>query len=215
LCAAALALITAVRADETAQLSAPNPQNQVGFPAQLYSWIVPLDNPETPAKIELGRQLFFDDRLSADSTVSCDQCHSPAKGFTDQLPTSMGIHHAFGQRNAPTILNALFALPHQQCLVTTRRLRFPISDDVGWTSEWRCNSAYLRREWRYLERIMDGTTECRLCAFPQVWRGFSAAVLIADGGKNGAIEDAHGRVCARGPRGEDGSRPRLPPQRVS
>jgi cytochrome c peroxidase len=51
---------------------------------------------------------FFDDRLSANGTVSCDQCHSPAKGFTNQLPTSMGIHHAFGQRNAPTILNALF-----------------------------------------------------------------------------------------------------------
>jgi cytochrome c peroxidase len=51
---------------------------------------------------------FFDDRLSANGTVSCDQWHSPAKGFTNQLPTSMGIHHAFGQRNAPTILNALF-----------------------------------------------------------------------------------------------------------
>jgi cytochrome c peroxidase len=70
--------------------------------------VIPPDNPQSPEKVALGRKLFFDDRLSADGTISCDNCHSPGKGFTDQLPTSMGIHHAFGQRNAPTILNALF-----------------------------------------------------------------------------------------------------------
>ncbi len=108
LCAVAIALMTTVGAQEAVPLAAPKPHNQVGFPAELYSWVIPSDNPQTPEKVELGRKLFFDDRLSPDNTVSCDQCHAPAKGFTDQLPTSMGIHHAFGQRNAPTILNALF-----------------------------------------------------------------------------------------------------------
>ncbi|MGZ3620645.1 MAG: cytochrome-c peroxidase [Candidatus Binataceae bacterium] len=100
--------MTTARAEAPAPLAAPKPQNQIGFPAELYSWVIPPDNPQTPAKVELGRKLFFDDRLSADGTVSCDQCHAPAKGFTDQLPASMGIHHAFGQRNSPTVLNALF-----------------------------------------------------------------------------------------------------------
>lgn len=95
-------------AQEPGPLADPKPQNQVGFPADLYSWVIPADNPQTPAKIALGKELFFDDRLSADGKVSCDQCHAPNKGFTDQLPTSMGIHNQFGQRNAPTILNALF-----------------------------------------------------------------------------------------------------------
>jgi cytochrome c peroxidase len=108
LCALAIAVITTANAKEPVPLAAPKSQNQAGFPADLYSWVVPPDNPQTPEKVELGRKLFFDDRLSADGTVSCDQCHAPAKGFTDQLPTSMGIHHAFGQRNAPTVLNALF-----------------------------------------------------------------------------------------------------------
>ena len=108
LCAVAIALMTTVGAEAPVPLAAPKPHNQIGFPAELYSWVIPADNPQTPAKVELGRKLFFDDRLSADGTVSCDQCHAPAKGFTDQLPTSMGIHHAFGQRNAPTVLNALF-----------------------------------------------------------------------------------------------------------
>jgi cytochrome c peroxidase len=107
-CAVAIALTTTVSAQEAVPLAAPKPHNQAGFPAELYSWVIPADNPQTPEKVELGRKLFFDDRLSPDGTVSCDQCHAPAKGFTDQLPTSMGIHHAFGQRNAPTILNALF-----------------------------------------------------------------------------------------------------------
>ena len=57
--------------------------------------MIPPDNPQTPAKIALGKALFFDDRLSADGKVSCDHCHAPAKGFTDQLPTSMGIHAQF------------------------------------------------------------------------------------------------------------------------
>ncbi|MGZ6193629.1 MAG: cytochrome-c peroxidase [Candidatus Binataceae bacterium] len=108
LCAVAITLMTTARAEAPAPLAAPKPQNQIGFPAELYSWVIPPDNPQTPAKVELGRKLFFDDRLSADGTVSCDQCHAPAKGFTDQLPASMGIHHAFGQRNSPTVLNALF-----------------------------------------------------------------------------------------------------------
>ena len=89
-------------------LADPKSENQAGFPATLYSWVIPPDNQQTPAKIALGKSLFFDDRLSADGKISCDHCHSPGKGFTDQLPTSMGIHAQFGQRNAPSVLNALF-----------------------------------------------------------------------------------------------------------
>ena len=105
---AALFAATIAGAQEQDPLAAPKPQSQVGFPTELYSWVIPPDNPQSPEKVALGRKLFFDDRLSADHTISCDNCHSPTKGFTDQLPTSMGIHHAFGQRNAPTVLNALF-----------------------------------------------------------------------------------------------------------
>ncbi len=110
LTAALTAGVVVVRAgaQEPGPPADPKSKNQVGFPAALYSWVIPADNPQTPEKIALGKELFFDDRLSADNKVSCDQCHLPAKGFTDQLPTSMGIHNQFGQRNAPTILNALF-----------------------------------------------------------------------------------------------------------
>src|SRR5258708_3982030 len=100
--------VSFARAQGSDPLAAPKSEKQVGFPAELYSWVIPPDNPQTPAKIALGKALFFDDRLSADGKISCDHCHSPAKGFTDQLPTSMGINAQFGQRNAPSVLNSMF-----------------------------------------------------------------------------------------------------------
>ena len=89
-------------------LAQPRPRNQVGFPEQLTQAVIPPDNPPTPAKIDLGLKLFFDSRLSADATVACSTCHDPARAFTDGRPVSIGIHGRFGQRNAPTILNALY-----------------------------------------------------------------------------------------------------------
>jgi len=69
---------------------------------------VPADNPQSPAKIELGKRLFFDTRLSGDSSSSCSTCHSPDKGFTDWLPRSKGFKGVLLRRNSPTVLNAAF-----------------------------------------------------------------------------------------------------------
>ena len=106
---ASIAIGSAAARAQEGPLADPRSKNQVGFPAELYSWVIPPDNPQTPDKIALGKELFFEDGLSADGKVSCDHCHAPQKGFTDQLPTSMGINNQFGQRNAPTILDALFS----------------------------------------------------------------------------------------------------------
>jgi cytochrome c peroxidase len=91
-------------------LAQPRALNQTGFPHELYGWVIPPDNPQTPQKVALGKELFFDKRLSEDNTQSCASCHAPTKGFTDQQATSDGIHHQFGHRNAPTVLNAAFSV---------------------------------------------------------------------------------------------------------
>ncbi len=70
---------------------------------------IPPDNPLTSEKIELGRQLYFDSRLSADGTVSCATCHAPEKGFSDARSTSTGIKGQVGGRNAPVAINRLFS----------------------------------------------------------------------------------------------------------
>ena len=89
-------------------LAAPKPLKQVGLPVEATRATVPGDNPQTPEKIALGEKLFFDGRLSADGTVACSSCHDPALAFTDGRPVSTGIKGRAGQRNAPTILNALY-----------------------------------------------------------------------------------------------------------
>jgi cytochrome c peroxidase len=66
---------------------------------------VPEENPLVPARIELGRRLFFDRRLSRDSTVSCASCHDPEKAFVDGRRVSTGVYGRQGRRNAPALIN--------------------------------------------------------------------------------------------------------------
>ncbi len=89
-------------------LAEPKSLKQVGVPVEATRAAVPADNPQTPEKIALGKKLFFDGRLSADGTVACSTCHDPARAFTDGRPVSIGIKGRIGQRNAPTVLNALY-----------------------------------------------------------------------------------------------------------
>lgn len=67
---------------------------------------VPSDNPLTAAKIDLGRKLFFDRRLSFNETMSCAMCHIPEQGFTsNEMATAVGVEGRTVRRNAPTLLN--------------------------------------------------------------------------------------------------------------
>ncbi len=75
-------------------------------PGNLPAVIAPPDNPQTTAKIQLGKQLYFDNRLSQDGTVACATCHDPAKGWSDAGPTSTGIRGQIGGRRAPPVSNA-------------------------------------------------------------------------------------------------------------
>lgn len=68
----------------------------------------PPDNPTTPAKIRLGKMLFFDPRLSSTGTVSCFSCHNIMEGGDDHRPVSIGVEAQRGERNAPTVFNAAF-----------------------------------------------------------------------------------------------------------
>ena len=61
------------------------------------------------AQIELGKQLFFDGRLSRNNQVSCAYCHIPGSGFSDPHPTSLGVDDLIGGRQAPTVLNTAFS----------------------------------------------------------------------------------------------------------
>ncbi len=69
---------------------------------------VPATNPQSQEKIELGKQLFFDRRLSGDGTMSCSTCHDPEKGFSDDLAISLSYPTTRNWRNSPTLFNIGF-----------------------------------------------------------------------------------------------------------
>lgn len=69
---------------------------------------VPADNAMTPEKIALGKQLYFDGRLSADNKVSCASCHDPAKGFSNGDQFATGVEGKKGGRNSPTVINTAY-----------------------------------------------------------------------------------------------------------
>ncbi len=68
----------------------------------------PADNMPTPERIELGKMLFFDPRLSGSEWISCGTCHNPALAWTDGLPAMLGNGMAKGLRSTPTILNTAY-----------------------------------------------------------------------------------------------------------
>ncbi len=82
---------------------------------ELPAWLAPgagqvkdlSDNPLSRAKIELGRQLFFDKRLSADGSLSCAGCHQPEHGFAYPRPLASGVSGEPGRRHPPTLLNRI------------------------------------------------------------------------------------------------------------
>lgn len=65
-------------------------------------------NAVTPAKVELGKMLFFDPRLSVSWAISCNNCHSVGMGGVDLMETRIGHGWQRGGRNSPTVLNAVF-----------------------------------------------------------------------------------------------------------
>jgi cytochrome c peroxidase len=100
LCAlAATALATCAWADEYAW------RLPRGFPEPA----VPADNPMSDAKVELGRRLFSDRRLSASGRHSCESCHAPDRAFTDGLPRSRGDAGDTLPLNAPTLFNVAYS----------------------------------------------------------------------------------------------------------
>lgn len=91
--------------EPTPEPAAKLPEVPLGLPEVP----VPKDNSMTPEKVELGKMLYFDKRLSKDGTVSCATCHDPQTAWTEREATSTGIKDQVGERNSPTVINAAYA----------------------------------------------------------------------------------------------------------
>lgn len=94
-------VLIACRKEEQGMAPIFEPQTPIGFPEMVY----PQDNPYSYESWFLGKQLFFDKRLSRNNDLSCATCHQPDKAFTDNLQFSFGDNNAVGTVNAPTLTN--------------------------------------------------------------------------------------------------------------
>lgn len=88
-----------------AEVPAPTPEDQ--------KWVlpevpVPANNALTPERIELGKKLFFEPRLSKHSNMACATCHNPALGWSDGLATARGEQSKVLGRGSPTIVNTAY-----------------------------------------------------------------------------------------------------------
>lgn len=105
--------ITACQNQEVAQKDSPQETESyhLDIPLGLENLEpqIPADNPLTAEKVALGKQLYFDTRLSKNRTVACVSCHNPRLGFADGMAVSTGINGQKGGRSAPTIINRVFS----------------------------------------------------------------------------------------------------------
>src|SRR5688500_3826414 len=107
LCLVAVVLFVACNSNVKDTTAGFTPEIQP-LPAGLSTYeamAIPPDNPMTPEKVALGRQLFFDERLSADGSRSCYSCHVCEKGLTDGLPKAIGALNKQLPRSSPTLWN--------------------------------------------------------------------------------------------------------------
>lgn len=104
---AVICAVSALTACSPTETSSFKPEIQP-LPAGLPNYEameIPADNPMTPEKVALGRQLFFDKRLSGDSSRSCYSCHVCEHGLTDGLPKAIGAFDKKLPRSSPTLWN--------------------------------------------------------------------------------------------------------------
>jgi len=87
------------------------PELPLGLSAAAANISIPKDNPMTKAKIELGRQLYFDTRLSGDNTISCASCHHPDDSFGRKTRFGIGVRDQEGGRNSPVSFNRIVSGP--------------------------------------------------------------------------------------------------------
>jgi cytochrome c peroxidase len=147
------AALAAGRQDEPTPPTPP-----LGLPPVFW----PEDNPYSREKAELGRLLYFDNRLSSDATVACATCHAPELAFTDNLPVSTGIGRQRGGRSAPTVINRAYTMLQfwdGRAPTLEEQVKGPLANPLEMTTDAEANLAHeavvgrLRKIPGYVERF--------------------------------------------------------------
>jgi cytochrome c peroxidase len=161
------------------------PEAQIKVPLGLPPLPIPKDNPPTADAIALGRKLFYDKRISVDSTLSCASCHDPHDYFTDGKNVSSGVRGALGTRNAPTILNAAY-LPFQfwdgRASTLEEQAAFPIANPVEMSQPHAADVSKLGKDpaYRAMFRKTFGTEDVTIGRVEEALASFERTALSGD-----------------------------------
>ena len=143
------------------------PDYQWGLPEGVPAPAVPEDNPMSDARVELGRHLFFDLRLSGNEEQACASCHLQERAFSEDRPVSVGSTGEVHPRNAPSLANAGYAatLTWANPLLTSLELQAPIP----LFGEHPVEMGVLGREEEVLARLRADPNYASM--FPEAFRG--------------------------------------------
>lgn len=115
----ALSLVLALLATAAASAADKAPgKSSTANPRDFANWILPkqplypADNAPSAARVELGKMLFFDPRVSRDGNMSCATCHNPSFGWSDGLATARGFEGKLLERASPSIVNSAYNTIH-------------------------------------------------------------------------------------------------------
>jgi cytochrome c peroxidase len=159
-------------------------QEPLGLPP--IEW--PANNLYSKEKVELGKLLFFDKRLSSDMSVSCATCHSIPKAFSDQLRVSKGIHGRVGSRHAPSLVNCGFnhyLFWDGRAATLEEQAIGPIGNPVEMTLEQQKEEAYRDCEnkvkaiagYRHLFEKAFGNADCTIEQIGQAIATFERTIV--------------------------------------
>ena len=104
-----LIVVSGCRKKENINFSFTNTPYKIELPANFPAFESPMDNPLTVEGVELGRHLFWENKLSGDNTMSCGSCHSPQSAFSDPNRFSVGINGHLSKRNSMVLQNLAWA----------------------------------------------------------------------------------------------------------
>jgi cytochrome c peroxidase len=126
------------------------------FKSLLIAPVIPSDNLQTVEGIALGKQLFFETKLSADNTQSCASCHDPKLAFTDDARFSEGIDGLVGNRNSMPIFNVAWNFDEQffwdgRASSLQKQAFDPVRNPVEMHNTWSNLAATLQQDTRYPE----------------------------------------------------------------
>ena len=206
---------TAVGCASNAEGQRPNDASVLDVPADFPTRPEPEDNAVTLDRVELGRSLFYDARLSRTGQISCSSCHVQAHAFSDPNRTSLGVDGLTGTRNAPALVNEAWntsyfwdgGVPSLE-LQAVGPIKNPLEMDMTLAEVSALLAADAKINARFRAAYAEGPSERTL---PRALASF-VRVLVSDNspydrfrrGDNGALSDSaqRGRDIFEGERGQ-------------